>query len=211
MVGGGSPACPGRVHMHQRCSSPDLGRLGFQGIGEAHLFVFKELMVLILWRVEVGGKGGRIHHTCFHTGRICYVPQEGHRLALWGLRGGRDCETDPPGVCQVLCGFVLTCVTWTGMDTWPAWLSNHTSWRTEWSLSHRVVWECSLGTGWIMAICCLGCLRTHPGRPHLSWKCLQKPRQADQIPALQCSFFRNHQSGSESPLESDVLEATGRM
>ena len=87
MVGGGSPACPGRVHTHQRCSSPDLGRLGFQGIGEAHPFVFKELMVLILWRVEVGGKGGRIHHTCFHTGRICYVPQEGHRLALWGLRG----------------------------------------------------------------------------------------------------------------------------
>ena len=64
--------------------------------------------------------GGRVvgFITCVSIhGRICCVPQEGHRLALWGLRGGRDCEIGPPGVCQVLCRFVLTCVTWIGRDT----------------------------------------------------------------------------------------------
>lgn len=98
---------------------------------------------------------------------------------------------------------LLVCVRCCSGSCWPVspgqgWtpdqhdcLSNHTSWHTEWSLNHRVVWECSLGTGRVVAICCLGCLRTRPGRPHLSWKCLQKPRQADKIPALECSFFRN--------------------
>lgn len=191
MVGGGSPACSGSVHMCQTRSYPDLGRLGFQGIGEAHRFVFKEPMVLILWRVEVGGKGGRIHQHVFpykvESSMCC-------KKATDWLCGDR-------GEGEVVKFTLLMYVRCCACSFWPMspgqadqhdCVSNHTPWSTEWSLNHRVVWEYSLGTGRIVAICCLGCLRTHPGRPRLSWKCLQKPRQADQIPALQCSFLRNH-------------------